>query len=288
MRFRFNHRAVKIWKEKLFNKKMLPLWLCFAGAVCVFVLVASMGSNSKPVSPEDTAFYDKNRILVGMVADIPGFSQTQEDGSIAGFNCDLIQEILQGIYPEKPVEFAAIDSQMASYNVKNGENELAMGAFTANVTKTQGLSLSSVYFHDGVYAYVAPDSGIKSLAELNGAQILIMSTEVDAGAVEKALSGLGLSVTADDISSYLDAAAAVQSGAYRAVICPSYVFDAHNDGLVKVAEKVMDVGYRILAWTDNADAMTLINRQIAALREDGTLERLKNRWGLVEQAVEEE
>jgi ABC-type amino acid transport substrate-binding protein len=152
-------RRIRRWfslnAPQIFSKKMIPIWAGLAAMIILVVFVGTLGSdNSRTIKAEDTRLYGSSTIYVDVV-ECPGFVQKNEDGEAEGFDIDLITELLQGMYPTSKIHFSFQESQLVSYDLRNGKVDLAIGTFTKGVTKTLGLSVSNGYFTDGVYAYVA-------------------------------------------------------------------------------------------------------------------------------------
>ena len=80
-------------------------------------------------------------------------------------------------YPDAELTFLVVPAEEASYQLRIGEIDLAMGTLTYDVLKTQGLSVSDGYFTDSVHAYVAPDSPA-SVGSLADGRLLIMTSEL--------------------------------------------------------------------------------------------------------------
>ncbi len=285
MRMRRYDRVLKQWLRKLTDKRMLPLWLCIAGIVIVFVLVTSMGrSSSSSITPSDTALYGRSEITVGVVTDSLLLSEKSDYGTIRGFNCDFISEALSAIYPDTRVKFTEITSQIASYKLKNLQIDLAIGAFTKGVTKTQGLSVSSPYYTDRVYAYVAPSIDVDTLSGLQGRKVYATTTEFTRSSLSTALKAINLNLDTHMASSYSDALFAIENGNADAIISMRCMSEEAEQKLKRIEEPVMSVGYCVLAWTSNSRVTTLINAQISRMTEDGTLSELEETWGIADPA----
>jgi len=260
---------------------MLPLLACIVGIIIVFILVSSMGGDDKTISAEDTALSEQTRILVGIVPDNgPMCTVDEESGAISGYEYELIRTILQESYPDIPIEFTVIDSQIASYQLRNGIIDLAIGTFIKDVTKTQGLSQSVAYYADGLYAYVPAGSSSSSLAELQGHTVYLASTEFPVKLAQAGFTELGIELSTLSCSSYPDAYDALRSGRASALVGPRCIMDSLDADLTRIDQRIGDVSYRILAWTDNSDAISLINLRLNEMLDNGTLDQLRAKYGL--------
>lgn len=276
-RFFLNH--LKNLANRRTLHRMLPLLLCIVGILVVLISVASMGgSNTDKISPADTDFYKKSRILVGVVPDNGALCTIDESGNATGYECELLRTILHELYPEVSVEFTEIDSQMASYELKHKNIDIAVGMFSKDVTKTQGLSLTVPYYTDGLYAYTA-NSGT-TLAALQGHTVYLISTEYPVDLVKKAFSDLEIELELVSCSSYPDAVEAVNDGRAAAVVGMYRKMESKGFSLERIEQRIVDISYRILLWKDNSDVTALINKELNGMLEDGSLETLREKYGL--------
>lgn len=274
-------RSIENFLKNLFSRRMLPLLACIAGILVVFILVTSMGGGDDTIKPEDTALSEHARIHVGLVPDNGPMCSVDEEGtSFSGYEYELIRTILRECYPEIPIEFTVIDSQIASYQLRNGMIDLAIGTFSRDVTKTQGLSSSVSYYTDGLYAYVPQKSSTTSLAELQGRTVYLSSTEFPIKTAKAGFTELGIELDTLSCSSYPDAFDALDSGDAAALIGPKCRMDALGADLKRIDQRIGDVSYRILAWTDNSDAISLINAKLNEMLESGALDELRAKYGL--------
>ena len=267
--------------RSLFNKYTLRYWAI--GAACLLVILAGalIWRSIRTLRPEDTQMYLQEEIVVG-IAD-SRFSSS-EDGHPSGFDREVAEEIVHSVYPDAELTFLVVPAEEASYQLRIGEIDLAMGTLTYDVLKTQGLSVSDGYFTDSVHAYVAPDSPA-SVGSLADGRLLIMTSELLRQDVRNALNEKGVSPsTLLDCSSYPDAIAAVSAKTSDALLAPRYKMEEYEHGLTMVEEPICSISYRIAAWTSNSDAIDLFNLAIAEKRADGTIDTIAQKYGLMQYA----
>ena len=282
MRRRYD-RIFKDTVRKAADKRMLPLWLCVFGLIAVFVLVTSLGKSSKNIGPQDTEFYSKSKITVGMAVGIDGMAEISSSGEITGLNRDVMDMLMHELFPEKTVEYVVIESQQASYALKTGQIDLAIGALTSGVTKTQGLSISVPYCNETVYAYVKPSSGITTLSGLIGKRVYATTTEFTKKSLNSAFKEKGLDITALTAASYPDLIYNMDNGRADGVIAMRGLAREIGQKYTRIEEPVMTVGCRIIAWKDNPKIITVINACLEKHRQDGSLAQMREKWGFAEQ-----
>ena len=281
-------RLPKIEIKNLLDRKFIPIYITVAALIVVLVMVTSAGGNDAVTREEDTAFANRNTIYVGVVVDGDDFASLDDQGNYSGFNIDFIKELLKRAYPNKTVSFKAIDSQIASYELKTGEINLAIGKFTKGVTKTQGLSLTKGYYTDDVNAYVKADSGITELNELRSKSVLVMTTEVSRSSVKTELDKINEKMKIVPCSSYKDALESINKGTNAALIAPSQLARPRVEELQALLEPVTTVDYCVLAWTYNSSVTSYLNIYIEQMKKDGTMENFAKQYSLPYNQAEEE
>ena len=266
----------------LFNKYTYRYWI-IGGAVFLVALAAVLiWSSAKKLRATDTKMYYQEEIVIG-ISD-SRFSATGEDGLPTGFDREVAEAIIGSVYPNAKLSFVVVPAEEASYQLKIGEIDLAMGTLTYNVLKTQGLPLSDGYFRDSVHAYVAQDSPV-SIGGLNGGRVLIMTSELQRTDVRNALTEKQVTPeTFLTCSSYPDAIAAVAAKTSSAVIAPKCKMEEFEHSLIMVEEPVCSISYRIAAWKTNSDAISILNTAIAKKMADGTIDSLAAKYGMTQYA----
>ena len=126
-RRRYSQRPARPWLQVLFNRFTMKYWII--GGALLIALIAGLivYQNSRRVTPQDTAFYQKQQIVVGMAAGNAKFSYTDENGELAGFERDVADAVLSALYPDVSRVYVAIDAQQASYLLREGEIDIAFG-----------------------------------------------------------------------------------------------------------------------------------------------------------------
>lgn len=270
----------------LFQKDHLKFWLIALLIVAVIITTVILLTAPKPVTLEDTSLYGKNEITIGIAVDeCPSFASMAEDGSISGFEKDLMDTLVSSLYPDAEIIYRAMDAELISYELRAGNIDLAIGMLPKDALRSQGLSLSSAYYTDGVYAFTV-SGRYASLGSLLGTQASVMITEVSKSTVSAALKEENLSIDLISCSSYPDGILGVQNGNNAALIAPKCKTEAKQSELIALPEKICDVSYHIAAWTENANVIKLINKELTTLSKNGTYDELLQKWDIPLEAKE--
>lgn len=278
--FRIRFYLDKYKPRRLF-KQLTPrrILLICAVLLLTIVTVIVVRSGNKP-SPAHTSVADAEEIVIG-IALPSAFAGQQEDGRIIGYERDIAEAVLHELYPEKPLTFIPITSQEASFLLRSGQIDIALGMYVSGPLKAQGLSLSNAYFTDGVYAFCSAENPVNDLWVLANQRVRVLSSDITKSAVASMFKELEIPVDLHLCSSYPDGLEAVLTGDCVALIGPRYKLESFSE-LHRIEEPVGFASYRFLLWPDNKDLTELINDTLADLRARGTLADLQHTWGLEE------
>ncbi len=127
---------------------------------------------------------DRGYLIVGVNASNPGFSYLDPDGNYLGFEADMGRSIAAAVLgdPEK-VQFRPLTSKERFAALQSGEIDLLIRTATHTMTRDTDLSLdfSAPYYYDGQTFMVRKDSGIKTIADLEGAAICVLTGSTSEG-----------------------------------------------------------------------------------------------------------
>lgn len=262
----------------IFNKMYLKYWLIALAVVLLAIIGLVLLNRPAKLAPQDTSFYAKQQITIGVAPDNQRFASVDAEGNFSGFEVELVRSILEENYPGKNLVFVEIESQFASYLLRSGEIDLAIGMLPKNVLKTQGLSMSSAYYTDGVVAFVPENSDIDSLSGIQGKTLYILATDMVESNVEKALEDQNFSVDTIACSSFPDALEGLSQGRADALLAPRYKMENWSDGLRQLTPSLTEITYHIAGWNENLSSIELMNETLDTMKEDGRLDDLLTHW----------
>ncbi len=243
-----------------FNKYTYRYWI-IGGAVLLIALAAVLiWSSAKKLRATDTKMYYQEEIVIG-ISD-SRFSATGEDGLPTGFDREVAEAIIGSVYPNAKLSFVVVPAEEASYQLKIGEIDLAMGTLTYNVLKTQGFR-----FRTGISGtacmHMSPRTASFHWRAKRRACAHYDERAPTDGRAQRAHGKTGDSRDILTCSSYPDAIAAVAAKTSSAVIAPKCKMEEFEHSLIMVEEPVCSISYRIAAWKTNSDAISILNTAIA-------------------------
>jgi general L-amino acid transport system substrate-binding protein len=116
----------------------------------------------------------KGKLMAGVNDTLPGFGYVGTDGKNTGFDIDFAKAIAAGILGDsEAIEFRPLSAQERFTAVQTGEVDVLVRntTWTTNRDTEVGLNFAPVTFYDGQGLMVPVDSGINSIADLEGARI---------------------------------------------------------------------------------------------------------------------
>lgn len=269
-------------KPRIKLKELIPpvIWhyLYVGLGIFVFLIVLFVVFRGGGTRPEDTAFFKAKELIVGIDVS-SGFAVLNEQGEPEGFSCDVARLAIEQVYGEKAITFIAVEEEEASYLLKIGDIDLAIGLFTDSVVRTQGLSLTASYYSDPVYAYIDPNNQYDSLLFLNKRSARVMTSILSKTPVSDYFEEQEIAVELLTCSSYQDGIDGVLSGKIAALIAPQKKMAAHLE-LIPVGEPICYANYKMMLWKTNRGASSLLSEAIGKLDKAGTIAALMEKWGV--------
>lgn len=171
-------------KEK-FRKSIILMPLL---AVMLLFLVLSCGSET--VDADGVAVVEevtkstlelvreRGKVIVGVSAGVPGYSAPDSEGVWQGFDVDLGKAVAAAVLGDaEAIECRPLSAKERFTALQSGEIDVLSRITTWTATRDSGLGINfaGVNYYDGQGFMVAKDSGITSLADLDGATIAVQA-----------------------------------------------------------------------------------------------------------------
>ena len=211
-------------------------------------------------------------VKVGTNAEFPPFEFIADDGSIQGFDIELIGAILDFAGIEFSVESMEFDALPAA--LEAGQIDVAIAGMTISEEKSQSVLFSEPYFSATQKIIVLADSPINTVDDIKaGMKIGVQLGTTGDIYVTDSMEG----IVCERYSKALDAIMDMKNGRIDAVMvdsAPSSVFASEIEGLKVLEEKLSDEQYGIAVKLNNVELMEKINDGLAALKENGKFEEL--------------
>jgi polar amino acid transport system substrate-binding protein len=229
----------------------------------------------------------KGLMRVGMDASWPPFEYVDDDGQIVGLDADLAQAIGQCLGVEVELVNVGFDSLYDALYV--GRFEAIISALPYDPLLLGDVAYSISYFNAGQVLVVRSDEGeisesanqrISEAKDLSGKRLGVeMGSEGDALAkrLQKKIEDLSL----ENYLTPQDVLRALKEGQVEAAIVDAvsaYQFIATEGGVQVIGDPLTDELYVIAVRLDSPLLLKAINEALVEIRDDGTLERLQEKW----------
>lgn len=268
-------------------KKMTKFAAVAAALALGAALLAGCSSASDNGAATDAgaANADAPTLTVGFDAAYPPYGFMGDDGSYVGFDIDLATEV--AARNGWNLQLEAIDWDAKDALLNQGTINCIWNGFTMEGREGK-YAFSKPYMHNEQVVVVKKDSGINTLEELAGKNVM---TQVDSAALEvlededgqKALADTFAGGKAQTIGDYNNAFMQLESGAVDAVACDLSIADyqmaAKPDVFMKL-EPLSTENYAVGFANDGDTAMVdAVNKTLKEMYDDGTIEKLCEKWG---------
>ena len=227
---------------------------------------------------------DRGEFTFGLEAQYRPFEFRDDNNEIIGYDIDVANEIAGRL----GVTATPVDTNWATViqSLNNGAFDLILGGMTATEERYKRVNFSYPYMDASSGLIVRADSDIGGPADLGGKVVAAGSGTPQINQLNLAAEEHGISY-GDDIKTYDDDAVAYQAMRAGRV-------DAYASTLVSLLEFAKtDDGFRVVPFTssrwsqeftcmafrkEDEDLRGAINDIIAAMKEDGTLAALQEKW----------
>ena len=266
-------------------------------AIIVVIVIWSIISAGQVQAEKQTAIDNLKEvgvINIGFRGDIrPLCSYDEQTDAFEGLEKDIADEIINRLFDgDIIVNEILVNSETKDAFLVTGQLDISFGASLSGSTK--GIVYSSSYYSDGS-AFLVMEGTIVEESGLNGGTIGVVQdsyvTENDKKKTDQ--TKLGAYLKAHDINaavktyaSYPEAIKALRDGQIDAM-CANEIFLKifGQSGMLILPERFIPTGFCVQIRTGLNAFSDNVNDVIAAMKKDGTMDALIEKWGLVNYAL---
>ena len=245
----------------------------------LLALVAACGGESGDVLTEIKA---RGTLRVATEPTFRPFESVDENDQLVGFDIDLAKALAADLGVE--VEFVTVDWNSIIPTLIGEKADVIMSGMTITDERKRTVDYSDPYFHTVTCLLLSKERapGIEDVSALNaeGRKIVVKEGTTGHFAAEKACPKAEIIAVATEN----DAAREVVLGRADAFLYDLWSIRQHNrnhpDTTYVVAKAVTKEPYGIALRKGNPEARAWLNRTLGAMREDGRLQELYDKYGL--------
>ncbi|MGI6205744.1 MAG: amino acid ABC transporter substrate-binding protein [Anaerovoracaceae bacterium] len=243
---------------------------------------SSGSSSSSAASDGGQSVADMTTFTVGFDAEYPPFGYKDDNGEYTGFDLELAQAVcdMEGWTLKKnPIDWDSKDMELNS-----GSIDCIWNGFTIN-GREDDYTWSIPYCDNSQVVVVPADSDIKTLSDLEGKIVGVQtaSAAYDVLTNEDQQKELGDTFAElQQFGDYNTAFTELQAGSIDALAIDvgvaNYQIKQRGDGYVKLDEALNSEQYGVGFKKGNTELRDVINEDLKALKEDGTVDKLAEKY----------
>ena len=247
------------------KKKLLSLVLVAAMALSV----VACGAKEDAGTPAE----GKEVLVMATNAEFPPY-EYYEGKEIVGIDAEIAAAVAEKLGCELKIEDMAFDSIIAA--VSSGKADFGLAGMTVTEKRLESVNFSDTYAHATQVVIIPEGSAITGVADLDGKKI-----GVQLGTTGDLYAGDIADATIERYNKGFEAVQALSQGKIDAVIIdnePAKVFVAENEGLVLLDEAFTEEDYAMAIAKENTELLEKVNKALAELKEDGTLQAIVDKY----------
>ena len=227
-------------------------------------------------------------ISVGVRESSGALSFTLGDGKFAGFHVEVCQRIVadveKAVGRKLEVKYTPVTSQNRIPLVQNGTVDIECGSTTNNATRQKDVAFLNTTFVEEVRIAVKANSGITSIAQLNGKNVATTTGTTSVQHLRKHERGTGVDFKEVFGKDHADSFLLLESGRADAFVMDGSILagniaNAKNPADFKIVGEVLSVEpIAIMIRKDDPAFRKLGNDTIAALVKSGEMAKMWDKW----------
>lgn len=238
------------------------------------------GSASDAAASTDGLDYDK--LIIGVDDTFAPMGFLDENNELTGFDIEMAKAVGEklGI----PVEFQTIDWSMKEQELNQGNIDLIWNGYSVTDERAEKVLFTDAYLDNKQVVVTMADSGIQSLADLNGK---VVAVQADSSAIEAIEANPEIGDTFADRPEFAtndEAIMDMEAGRSDAVVADSVLLNyviSHKDDPSKYVILDEDFGseqFAVGVRKEDTALCEAINNAFKELKADGTVGELSVKW----------
>jgi polar amino acid transport system substrate-binding protein len=229
----------------------------------------------------------KDTIVVGTSADYPPYEYTDDKGEFVGFDMELIRAIGEKMGKKIKIVDMGFDTLIAG--LQNEKIDAVIAAMQASEERKQKVDFSITYHEIKDAILARADSGIElaSVYDMAGYKVAAQTGAIQEKWIQENLIDTG-KLPAENYFSYErvdNAAMDVKAGRVDVLLIiadPATALAEKNDlKIALITRETVSAGQSIAVTKGNTELLDAINKAIEALKADGTMQALMDKYKLL-------
>ncbi len=227
-------------------------------------------------------------ITMGVRDSSGALSYTLGDGKYAGYHVELCQRIIENLEKQvgKKVEvkYQSVTSQNRIPLVQNGTVDIECGSTTNNTARQKDMAFAYTTFVEEVRIAVKANSGITSIAQLNGKNVATTTGTTSVQTLRKNERARGIDFKEVFGKDHADSFLLLESGRADAFVMDGSILagniaNAKNPADFKIVGEVLSVEpIAIMMRKDDPAFKKLADDTLAGLMKSGEIQKIYDKW----------
>ena len=227
-------------------------------------------------------------VTMGVRDSSGALSYTLGDGKYTGYHVEICQAILadleKAVGKKIDIKYQSVTSQNRIPLVQNGTVDIECGSTTNNATRQKDVSFANTTFVEEVRIAVKANSGITSIAQLNGKNVATTTGTTSVQTLRKNERATGVDFKEVFGKDHSESFLLLESGRADAFVMDSSILagniaTAKNPADFKIVGEVLSVEpIAIMMRKDDPAFKKLADETIAGLAKSGALAKLYDKW----------
>jgi len=224
------------------------------------------------------------KVVMGVRDSSAPLSYTLGDGKYTGYHVELCERIIKAVAPNAKIEFLPVTSQNRIPLVQNGTVDIECGSTTNNATRQKDVSFAVTTFVTEVRTAVKANSGITSVAQLDGKNVATTTGTTSVQTLRKNERAQNVNFKETYGKDHSDSFLLLESGRADAFVMDDNILagliaNAKNPAEFKIVGEVLSVEpIAIMFRKDDAPMKKAVDDFIKAQMKSGDLDKLYAKW----------
>lgn len=218
-----------------------------------------------------------------------GFSYLDANLKPVGYSIEICNRIVEAVktelqLPAIDIKYQAVTSANRIPLVANGTVDIECGSTTNLVERQKQVAFSPDIFRYNVRMLVRADSGIRSIADLQGKTVVTTTGTTSFRLLREADKGRNLEVNNLGGKDHSDSFLLVESGRAQAfvlddILLAGQIANARNPkDFIITGESLRTENQALMLRKDDPEFKALVDRVVGGMMKSGEMERLYNKW----------
>lgn len=263
---------------------MKKSWIAHAAALASLLVAGGAHAADTLAKMKETGV-----VTMGVRESSGALSYTLGDGKYAGFHTEVCQHVLSDLQKKLglaklEIKYQPVTSQNRIPLVQNGTVDIECGSTTNNATRQKDVSFAVTTYVEEVRIAVKANSGITSIAQLNGKKVATTTGTTSVQLLRKHEKATGVNFEEVFGKDHADSFLLLESGRADAFVMDGQILagniaKAKNPADFKIVGEVLSVEpIAIMLRKDEPAFKKAVDDSIIAMMKSGEIAKLYDKW----------